>query len=239
MVCGSHRTRSVVEEYTGRCFVMFFTRYTRGRPRAPAWTPEIPLYVCEYRYKDDVKSFKKIKSWVSCVPEQVRQHEYDLEPFADDRVDILPKVKSPFVRGVAGTAEVDNNYNFSQDGIPTAAAEENIVPEQVPMDLDARQAGESVRPFEAQVSHNAAVAASASTLGAAPDATLVDYGSTLTPAFQVPPTPAPGVELDTTDWVTPLPSALSTSRFLLCPRPIPRVAHFLSRVPAHVRVQIP
>ncbi|GAA5821514.1 hypothetical protein JCM10212_000922 [Sporobolomyces blumeae] len=119
----------VIEEFVGRCFVMFFTRYTRGRPRPPAWTPDIPLYVCEFRYKDDVKAFKKIKSWNSCVPEQVRNNEYEFEPYADEHVDVLPKVKSPFVRGMTGPGGLDgsevvaaqSSYNFSQDGVPTTA----------------------------------------------------------------------------------------------------------------------
>lgn len=107
---------------------MFFTKYTRGRPKPPAWTPSMPLYVCEYRYKDDVKAFKKIKSWSSCVPEEMRRHEYDFEPFPDDRVDSLHKVKSPFVRGVAGPGRLDGApappaYNFSQDGRPATAQE--------------------------------------------------------------------------------------------------------------------
>ncbi|GAA5908307.1 hypothetical protein JCM8208_000372 [Rhodotorula glutinis] len=130
----------VVEDFVDRCFVMFFTKYTRGRPRAPAWTPAMPLYVCEFRYKDDVKAFKKIKSWSSCVPEEMRKHEYEFEPYPDDRVDTLHKIKSPFVRGVAGPGRLDSGagaggagaavgaaasptYHFSQDGKPATAQE--------------------------------------------------------------------------------------------------------------------
>jgi chromatin structure-remodeling complex subunit RSC1/2 len=60
------------------------------------------LYVCEHRYKDDVKSFKKIKNWNSCVPEEIRKNEYDFVPYPKDRIDTLPRIKSPFVRGLRG-----------------------------------------------------------------------------------------------------------------------------------------
>ncbi|GAA6041769.1 hypothetical protein JCM8097_008324 [Rhodosporidiobolus ruineniae] len=113
-----------VEEVVGRCFVMFFTRYIRGRPQPPAWTEGMPLYVCEYRYKDDVKSFKKIKSWNSCVPEEIRHHEYDYEPYPDGHVDTLPKVKSPFVRGVAEAQKAAAPvYHFSPQPAPAAVEE--------------------------------------------------------------------------------------------------------------------
>ncbi|BGP29735.1 hypothetical protein JCM10296v2_001480 [Rhodotorula toruloides] len=118
-----------VEDFLDRCFVMFFTRYTRGRPKPPAWTPSIPLFVCEHRYKDDIKAFKKIKSWASCIPEEIRVHEYDFEPFEDGHVEQLARVKSPFVRGMAGPGRLSGAaasapaYHFSQDGKPQTAEE--------------------------------------------------------------------------------------------------------------------
>lgn len=115
---------------------MFFTRYTRGRPKS--WDASIPLYVCEHRYKDDIKQFKKIKSWSSCIPEEIRAHEYDFEPYADGHVDQLARVKSPFVRGVPGPGRLDSttgpnqaaasspSYRFSNEGRPQTAEEARI-----------------------------------------------------------------------------------------------------------------
>lgn len=114
---------------------MFFTRYTRGRPKA--WDASMPLYVCEHRYKDDIKQFKKIKSWSSCIPEEIRAHEYDFEPYADGHVDQLARVKSPFVRGVPGPGRLDStgpnqaaisspSYRFSNEGRPQTAEEARI-----------------------------------------------------------------------------------------------------------------
>ncbi|KAG0655235.1 hypothetical protein C6P46_001101 [Rhodotorula mucilaginosa] len=124
-----------IEDFLGTCFVMFFTRYTRGRPKA--WDASMPLYVCEHRYKDDIKQFKKIKSWSSCIPEEIRAHEYDFEPYADGHVDQLARVKSPFVRGVPGPGRLDStgpnqaaisspSYRFSNEGRPQTAEEARI-----------------------------------------------------------------------------------------------------------------
>lgn len=98
---------------------------------APAWNPSMPLYVCEHRYKDDLKSFKKIKNWQSAVPEDIRRHEYDFEPFPDDRIDNPIKIKSPFVRGISGPGGIgqaiereeseQTKYHFLSSGAPATA----------------------------------------------------------------------------------------------------------------------
>lgn len=208
-----HPLASNIEEFVGRCFVMFFTRYTRGRPHPSAWTPDIPLYVCEFRYKDDQKSFKKIKSWNSCVPEQIRHNEYDFEPYADEHVDALQKIKSPFIRGVVGTGGLDvsePNYNFSQDGVPTTASEAQQQDQQ-PMDLDVQNTQELSRNLE-PLDTNGLGGSSMDT------STLANFdASTLlgaSPAYLQPSTPA-AAELDTTDFFTPLPSALSTFTLII------------------------
>lgn len=81
---------------------MFFTKFVRGRPAPPAFIPGMPIYVCEHRYKDDGSSFKKIKSWNSSIPEEVRKNEYEFVPFQGDKVDHLRRVTSPLLRGVTG-----------------------------------------------------------------------------------------------------------------------------------------
>jgi chromatin structure-remodeling complex subunit RSC1/2 len=199
---------------------MFFTKYTRGRPKPPAWTLNIPLFVCEYRYKDDVRIFKKIKSWTSCIPEQIRQHEYDFEPYADNHVDTLPKVKSPFVRGVVGTGGLDtNNYDFTQEGVPTNVIEQTQPTiEQPQMDLDVQAIREPVQTFENLETPVVAAVGGNSSLGASIDPALANFDASLlaapSPAFLTPSTPT-AAELNTTDFFTPLPSALSESRLFI------------------------
>lgn len=169
---------------------MFFTKYTRGRPRAPAWVPAMPLYVCEFRYKDDVKAFKKIKSWSSCVPEEMRKHEYEFEPYPDDRVDTLHKIKSPFVRGVAGPGRLDvagaagaggaggaaasPTYHFSQDGKPATAQE--VQDEGHARDLVVGGGGDSMQVDPSSSSNALAVDAALASFGAPPPPPLMAAG---------------------------------------------------------------
>ncbi|GAA5823811.1 hypothetical protein JCM3770_003011 [Rhodotorula araucariae] len=218
----------VVEDFVDRCFVMFFTKYTRGRPKPPAWQPSIPLYVCEYRYKDDVKAFKKIKSWSSCVPEEIRKHEYDFEPFEDERVDTLAKVKSPFVRGVAGPGRLDGAnpaYHFSQDGKPATAeevqvqhqvqaqAQAQLHPQDVPMELDDNVA----------LAVEAATSAALASFGAPAQQSASDFSTTAALAalssFDIPAAASPTVELAPAPVAAPTPAELAAANEFFAPLP--------------------
>ncbi|BGP37534.1 hypothetical protein JCM10450v2_001438 [Rhodotorula kratochvilovae] len=230
----------VVEDFVDRCFVMFFTKYTRGRPKPPAWDPSIPLYVCEYRYKDDVKAFKKIKSWSSCVPEEIRKHEYDFEPFEDDRVDTLAKVKSPFVRGVAGPGRLDGAnpaYHFSQDGKPSTAeevqvqsqaqaqAQLHLQPQDVPMELDDNVA----------LAVEAATSAALASFGA-PSQPVQQSTSDLSTsaalaalsAFEMPAAASPVVELAPAPVAAPTPAELAAANEFFAPLPSSITSKFRS-----------
>jgi chromatin structure-remodeling complex subunit RSC1/2 len=68
-----------IEEIVDRCFVMFITRYHRGRPRGLPKDKEV--YVCETRYNEDKHRFNKIKTWASCVPDEVRDRDYEMDLF--------------------------------------------------------------------------------------------------------------------------------------------------------------
>ncbi|RMD42332.1 hypothetical protein DV735_g2756, partial [Chaetothyriales sp. CBS 134920] len=75
-----------IEEVIDRCFVMFFTRYSRGRPRNIDPTKEV--YVCEARYNEEKHKFNKIKTWASCLPDEVRDKDYAMDLF-----DVPRKIK--------------------------------------------------------------------------------------------------------------------------------------------------
>lgn len=80
-----------VEDVEDRCFVMFITRYPRGRPRGlPA---DKAVYVCEARYNEERFKFNKIKTWTSCLPDEVREKDYEMDLFDVPRN--LRKVPSP------------------------------------------------------------------------------------------------------------------------------------------------
>lgn len=88
---GQYRDHNI-DEVLGKCFVMFFTRYSRGRPKGID-EAKCPIYVCESRYNETEKHFNKIKTWKSCIPDEVRGQDYELDPFEKQRP--LPKLKSP------------------------------------------------------------------------------------------------------------------------------------------------
>lgn len=72
-----------VEEIEGRCFIMFTTRFFKGRPRN---TPEgVETYVCEARYNEERAQFNKIKTWASCLPDEVRDRDYEMDLFDQPR----------------------------------------------------------------------------------------------------------------------------------------------------------
>lgn len=91
-----HKIQDIVE----RCFVMFYTRFIRGRPTSAVWNAATEtLYVSEFRYNDLTRQFTKIKSWNSCIPEELRGGEVPMDSFSKT---VLPERKlSPFVLGTA------------------------------------------------------------------------------------------------------------------------------------------
>ncbi|KAJ5667951.1 uncharacterized protein N7477_006521 [Penicillium maclennaniae] len=80
-----------IDEIVDRCFVMFFTRYSRGRPRDLA--PDKDIYVCEARYNEEKHKLNKIKTWASCLPDEVREKDYEMDLFDVPRK--IKKVPSP------------------------------------------------------------------------------------------------------------------------------------------------
>jgi chromatin structure-remodeling complex subunit RSC1/2 len=130
----------------------FFSLDVRGRPKY--WDPSLPTYVCEHRYKEEGKSFKKIKKCVallcrlsviflifcvgfaaggnsprtskgafenltlitrsSCIPEEVRKREPEYDEYPQTLV--LPKLRSPFVRGVQGPGKIGAPLEKEEDG---------------------------------------------------------------------------------------------------------------------------
>lgn len=80
-----------IEEVVDRCFVMFFTRYSRGRPKG--FPPDKEVYVCEARYNEEKHKLNKIKTWASCLPDEVREKDYEMDLFDVPRK--IKKVPSP------------------------------------------------------------------------------------------------------------------------------------------------
>ncbi|MCJ1391941.1 hypothetical protein MMC18_004808 [Xylographa bjoerkii] len=82
-----------IDEIIDRCFVMFFTRYSRGRPKGIPADREV--YVCEARYNEEKHKLNKIKTWASCLPDEVREKDYEMDLF--DSLRKVKKVPSPLL----------------------------------------------------------------------------------------------------------------------------------------------
>ncbi|CAO2656049.1 Nn.00g048520.m01.CDS01 [Neocucurbitaria sp. VM-36] len=80
-----------IDEVVDRCFVMFVTRYNKGRPRD--FPPDKEIYVCEARYNEENHKLNKIKTWASCLPDEVRDKDYVMDLFDAPRK--LKKLPSP------------------------------------------------------------------------------------------------------------------------------------------------
>jgi chromatin structure-remodeling complex subunit RSC1/2 len=80
-----------IDEIVDRCFVMFFTRFNKGRPRG--FPEDKEVYVCEARYNEEKHKINKIKTWASCLPDEVRDKDYEMDLF--DVPKKLKKVPSP------------------------------------------------------------------------------------------------------------------------------------------------
>lgn len=68
-----------IDEIVDRCFIMFFTRYFKGRPRG--LSQDMEIYVCQARYNEEKFKFNKIKTWASCLPDEVRDKDYEMDMF--------------------------------------------------------------------------------------------------------------------------------------------------------------
>ncbi|KAJ8098382.1 hypothetical protein POJ06DRAFT_150501 [Lipomyces tetrasporus] len=80
----------LIDEVLEKCFVMFFTKYQRGRP---VGFEDKAVYCCESRYNENEKTFNKIRTWKACIPDEVRSTDYEMVLF--EKPQPLRKVPSP------------------------------------------------------------------------------------------------------------------------------------------------
>lgn len=101
-----------IDEIVDRCFVMFFTRYNRGRPRG--LDPSKEVYVCEARYNEEKHRLNKIKTWASCLPDEVREKDYEMDMF--DAAKKIKKIPSPIKHLLKGDAKETDELPVPQWG---------------------------------------------------------------------------------------------------------------------------
>ncbi|KAG9243433.1 hypothetical protein BJ878DRAFT_118005 [Calycina marina] len=112
---GQYRDHKI-EEVIDRCFVMFFTRYNKGRPRG--FPADKEVYVCEARYNEEKYKLNKIKTWASCVPDEVRDKDYEMDLFDSPRK--MKKVPSPIKHLLREDAKEDDPLPKPTWGVPNA-----------------------------------------------------------------------------------------------------------------------
>lgn len=112
---GQYRDHKI-SEVVDRCFVMFFTRFNKGRPRG--FPADKEVYVCEARYNEEKFKLNKIKTWASCVPDEVRDKDYEMDLFDSPRK--IKKVPSPIKHLLREDAKEDDPLPKPTWGAPNA-----------------------------------------------------------------------------------------------------------------------
>ncbi|KAF2144424.1 uncharacterized protein K452DRAFT_356624 [Aplosporella prunicola CBS 121167] len=105
-----------IDEVVDRCFVMFFTRYNKGRPRN--FPSDKEIYVCEARYNEEKHKLNKIKTWASCLPDEVRDKDYEMDLFDAPRK--IKKVPSPIAYLLKDDASENDDLPEPEWGAPNA-----------------------------------------------------------------------------------------------------------------------
>lgn len=70
-----------IDDILEHCYVMFITRFPKGRPRGLPMQAKV--YVCEARYNEEKHKINKIKTWASCLPDEIRDQDYEMDIFFD------------------------------------------------------------------------------------------------------------------------------------------------------------
>jgi len=101
---GQYRDHQV-DEIVDRCFVMFITRYSKGRPRG--FPRDKDIYVCEARYNEEKHTLNKVKTWASCLPDEVRDKDYEMDLYQEPKK--MKKFPSPIAYLLKDDAKETDN----------------------------------------------------------------------------------------------------------------------------------
>lgn len=114
MKSGQYRDQKV-EEILEKCFVMYITKYQRGRPQGIG---QRSVYCCESRYNEAEKTFNKIRTWKACIPDEVRSTDYPMDLFERPRP--LRRVISPIKHLLPADAKDTDPMPEPKMGAPNA-----------------------------------------------------------------------------------------------------------------------
>ncbi|KAK9388652.1 hypothetical protein V1515DRAFT_533137 [Lipomyces mesembrius] len=105
----------LIDEVLEKSFVMFFTKYQRGRP---VGFENKAVYCCESRYNENEKTFNKIRTWKACIPDEVRSTDYEMVQF--EKPQPLRKVPSPIKHLLPPDAKDDDPVPEPKLGVENA-----------------------------------------------------------------------------------------------------------------------
>ncbi|KAL2151607.1 hypothetical protein VTH82DRAFT_6705 [Thermothelomyces myriococcoides] len=152
-----------IEDVEDRCFVMFITRYQKGRPRG--LPPDKQVYVCKARYNEEKFKFNDIKTWTSCLPDEVRDKDYEMDYFDVPRT--MRKVPSPIKHLLQADAKGTDDLPRPTWGSPNAPPligavhrrprepNESPPPEPIPPPAAVAPVPPAVAPSQAPIKTNA------------------------------------------------------------------------------------
>ncbi|KAI8920986.1 Bromodomain-containing protein [Powellomyces hirtus] len=80
----NHMETYYADEIVGRCWVLHYRDYIRGRPKG---APAKDTFICESRYNEQAKQYSKIRNWASCIPPNASK--------APPELDLFPSVVVP------------------------------------------------------------------------------------------------------------------------------------------------
>lgn len=105
----------LVDDILEKCFVMFITKYQRGRPKGIG---QRSVYLCESRYNENEKTFNKIRTWKACIPDEIRTTDYEMDMFEKNKP--LKKLYSPLRNELPPNARDDDPIPEPTMGDPMA-----------------------------------------------------------------------------------------------------------------------
>ncbi|KAJ3223894.1 hypothetical protein HK099_000555 [Clydaea vesicula] len=101
----NHYANYRMHEVKGRCYVLFYKDYIRGKPKGYEFKD---VYVCESRYNEQAKSSTKIKSWPSCLPEKLKNSNVELD------LDLYPQ---PYIPNKVNSIYYDESLHQTQQSL--------------------------------------------------------------------------------------------------------------------------
>lgn len=109
-----------IEDILASCYVFFLTHYQKGDIPPSLLPRDIERFICEYRYNTHTYTFKRIRTWKACLPDEIRHIDQPIVPLSEPRM--LIKYDSPIKHLLMSDTIDDTNVT------PSMGADDNGPP---------------------------------------------------------------------------------------------------------------